>query len=472
METEIDISVSDSGYAFLSEVQFKALYAIGEDHFLQLVRSKDVKKVLVALTNGTNPNLADPKTGDSALHIAVEQKSRVLVRMLIVFDADLKQKNHQGQTALDVAKIKGYVEIAGDISKVLTLREELDRDASKERYRFGRGDDETFLLSLDGGGIRGLVFVQVLLEMEKRRKHRYPHSNPLLSEFNWVTGNSTGGIAALAFTASNMGLWQGRKMYFQLKDEVLGGDPPFPNKKVDKVFQKVFGQHKKMSDIKGQKVSIMTTLAKTSPALLHIMSNYGGPRNGEQPPSEQLIWKAARATSSVPLFFHPQDDIYLDGGLIANNPTTDAIVDMFDHDKDVKLKLVLSLGCGLEKPKGIDDIDFKANPKVLDFFLDLLKNNGLQEAVVVLRNINATKGVMEIATVQITQPNGQVLARSKFIAEKVGADYFRINPDIGDVSFLTTDDEVLINMLHEVTCYMLENCHTITDPVLDCVYGV
>ena len=472
MESEIDIPDSDSGYAFLSEIRFLKALAANRDHFLQLVRRNDVKNVLVALTHCTNPDFADPKTGDSALHIAVEQKSRVLVRMLIVFDADLKQKNHHGQTALDLANINNSLNIAGDIANVLRLQEKLDRDASKKRARQSRDDDESFLLSLDGGGIRGLVFVQVLIEIEKRRKHRYPHSNPLLSQFNWVTGNSTGGIAALAFTASNMGLCQGRKMYFQLKDEVLGGDPPFPNEKVDKVFQKVFGQHK-MCDIKGRNVSVMTTLAKTSPPVLHIMSNYGGRRNGEQPPSKQLVWKAARATSSVPIIFHPQDEIYLDGGLLANNPTTDAIVDMFEHDKDVKLKLVLSLGCGLEKSKAIDDIDFKQDPKIVDFICDhILKSHEMQEAALVLRNFKAFKQVVEIVMDQSTQPNGQVLVRSKFIAEKVGANYFRINPDIGDVSFLTTDDEVLINMLFSVTCYMLENCHKITDPVLDCVYGV
>lgn len=63
------------------------------------------------------------------------------------------------------------------------------------------------------------------------------------------------------------------------------------------------------------------------------------------------------------IFFHSQDDKYLDGGLIANNPTTDAIIDMFEHaehkNKKLKLKVVLSLGCGLETPKPIDDIDFE-----------------------------------------------------------------------------------------------------------------
>lgn len=43
-------------------------------------------------------------------------------------------------------------------------------------------------------------------------------------------------------------------------------------------------------------------------------------RSPPPPPEKQLIWKAARATGAAPSYFRAFD-YFLDGGLIANNPT-------------------------------------------------------------------------------------------------------------------------------------------------------
>ena len=472
------------GYAFLPQDPLKA--PSGEE-LLEYVRQKKVEKATNALVEGTDPNFQDRKTGDTALHVAVSIKSEVLVKLLIVFDANLTLKNSEQQTALDLARKEGATAIADDIERILKLQNDLDADQPKERAASScqATDDQVekvTMLSLDGSGIRGLVFIQVFLEMDKRRKRLYPQSPTLLSCFNWVTGNSTGGIAALAFAAANKDPLQGRRLYFQLKDEVLGGtELPYPNEKVDKVFKDVYGPLTTMSEIKNRKVSVMTTLATQSPPILHIMSNYGSARNKQDPPQEQLVWKAARATSSVPVYFHPQDDKYIDGGFIANNPTSDTIIDMFEYyakneDKKVKLQTVLSLGCGLSPATSIDDIGFHPSHfgNLVSRILDLISHSlgeKAQELFLVLHNHNAFFQLLKMLASQITQPNGEVLKRSEFISDKVGAKFFRINPQIDNVNFLTTDDKTLIDMLYQVVYYMLKHCRDITDPVLECIYG-
>lgn len=44
------------------------------------------------------------------------------------------------------------------------------------------------LLSLDGGGIRGLILVVILMEIEKAL------GKPIVKCFDWIAGTSTGGI--------------------------------------------------------------------------------------------------------------------------------------------------------------------------------------------------------------------------------------------------------------------------------------
>lgn len=47
------------------------------------------------------------------------------------------------------------------------------------------------VLFLDGGGIRGLILVEILIEIEKRTGQK------ITDLFDWIVGTSTGGIVAL-----------------------------------------------------------------------------------------------------------------------------------------------------------------------------------------------------------------------------------------------------------------------------------
>lgn len=48
------------------------------------------------------------------------------------------------------------------------------------------------LLSLDGGGIKGIVLCSILRAIEKEL------NGPIQKYFDWIAGTSTGGILALA----------------------------------------------------------------------------------------------------------------------------------------------------------------------------------------------------------------------------------------------------------------------------------
>lgn len=55
-----------------------------------------------------------------------------------------------------------------------------------------RGKGGSRILFLDGGGIRGLVLIEVLIHLQKLT------GTSVVKMFDWIVGTSTGGILALA----------------------------------------------------------------------------------------------------------------------------------------------------------------------------------------------------------------------------------------------------------------------------------
>ncbi|VDK50187.1 unnamed protein product [Cylicostephanus goldi] len=105
-----------------------------------------------------------------------------------------------------------------------------------------------------------------------------------------------------------------------------------------------------------------TVKADRFPVKLEYMRNYRLPiseedndRLGFGDPAGIPTWKALRRTSAAPMFF-PPDDVYIDGGIIANNPLLDLLseVELFNGtnsylshpEKNVEVGCVLSFGTG------------------------------------------------------------------------------------------------------------------------------
>lgn len=265
-------------------------------------------------------------------------------------------------------------------------------------------------------------------------------------------------------------LEQGRKLYLSLKDQVFNGHIPYNS---DSVLQDAFGTARNMASIIEPNVSIMTTLAITTPPKLHIMSNYGGARDGQLGPDERLIWEAARATSAAVPYFNPFDGKFLDGGFIANNPTIDTIVDILSFKQGkAKVKVVLSMGCGFIQPEAITEPDFHPISswwdKILTFFKESEKTE-IENFLFLLKNIPGAKSLITVMMSQITQPCGEVNTRGEAFANALGATYCRINPRTSNISFVESDNAPLINMMYEAMVGTLEDSNV--DNIIDAVVG-
>ena len=69
-------------------------------------------------------------------------------------------------------------------------------NTTPDHLHIGRSPEGDRVLCLDGGGIKGLILIDMLITIERIAK------KPIIELFDWIIGTSTGGILALAMVYS------------------------------------------------------------------------------------------------------------------------------------------------------------------------------------------------------------------------------------------------------------------------------
>lgn len=141
--------------------------------------------------------------------------------------------------------------------------EDKKTDTTEKKSELGRGR----LLCMDGGGIRGLVLVQMLLEIERIAQ------TPIHHMFDWVAGTSTGGILALALGAGKT-MKQCMCLYLRMKDQAFIGSRPYTSDNLENLLKDTLGANTVMTDIKHPKVMVTGVMADRKPVDLHFFRNY------------------------------------------------------------------------------------------------------------------------------------------------------------------------------------------------------
>jgi len=209
------------------------------------------------------------------------------------------------------------------------------------------------ILSIDGGGIRGILPGQILISLEKKlqQKSNNPHAR-LADFFDLLAGTSTGGIltalylcpdvsppspAPLSFRegpggrhsaeqAVNLYLENGTKIFsktFAKKLTSLFGitDEAFSVIQLETCLKKYFGDLKLSQSLKHCIV--------TSYDIKHRTPFFFRQRRAKENPDYDFpLWQVARATAAAPTYFEPaliksyagNKFPLVDGGVFANNP--------------------------------------------------------------------------------------------------------------------------------------------------------
>ena len=217
------------------------------------------------------------------------------------------------------------------------------------------------MLSIDGGGIRGVIPAMVLARIEAL-------TGKAVSElFDLVAGTSTGGILALglvkpgpagkpAYTAGQMvSLYEkeGQRIFHRSAAWsvlALGGlaEKKYPSDGVEGVLDEYFGQAR----LKEALTDVIVTSYETERRIPFFFKS----RNARTKPDYDFPMKeVARATSAAPTYFEPLkleagslEEYYslIDGGVYANNPAMCGYVEARATFPDATDFLVVSLGTG------------------------------------------------------------------------------------------------------------------------------
>ena len=403
------------------------------------------------LLAGCNPNAKLQKGGGTAIHVAVTKKKHTIVKLLLAFNADPTILNEEGKSPLDLA------EPGSDIYKDISAA--VEAHAKSKQYFSAHSTAPLpidtskliYFLSMDGGGVGCFNTAQYLIAIEERMKELNDNCNSLHSYFDYVAGTSAGGIATLILLYTDHDLHSSRYLTYKMITDVLEKDWEDRGKLMNKFFIDIFGKNKVMRDLTGsQRVIVTTALANRDPNKLHLMTNYGEARDGQLGPDKRKLWKAARMTSAAPIYFPAVDGKYLDGGLMANNPTLDSMAEIIGQNHNTEFGIVLSVGTGrCEKARPVKHI----NTFVPGFTLKT-----------VLQIPNTLKGIRNLFdhfVDQVTRSDGQEVERARAWCKSSEWPYYRLSPFLyglsEDIALDSTDRELIIDMLFHTQLQILDN---------------
>lgn len=230
---------------------------------------------------------------------------------------------------------------------------------ARQKIQNKAGNEHTFrILSIDGGGIRGVYPAHILRNIEDRLRIN------LYDNFDMIAGTSTGAIIA-AGVASKIPTANIVKMYkehgskiFQKQRLMIPGEhlikmlrPMFNSlydvRYLENLLTDVF-KNSRLGDIEKPLLLPSTDIGN---GCVHVLkSNYSGTFTRD---TSVFIKDAVLASCSAPTYFDPhklENYLLADGGLWANNPSLAAVIEAQKRlnidPNDIK---ILTIGTGHSK---------------------------------------------------------------------------------------------------------------------------
>ena len=338
----------------------------------------------------------------------------------------------------ELAKDKGMAEllernVASELDSVVMEAERtrrlLGQDAGTQRWRAEQPNENrnVRILSLDGGGTRAVVAIEILKELRAISGHE------IHELFDMICGTSTGAILAFMIGLRKLSLEETGQLYADLAPKI------FPQGIVNKLMAGVQGgtlydpSHMEhcLRDVTGDTAMldhdatplVFACAAQTQvqPPVPFLFRNYS--HSPDRPSryagsTEYALWEGLRATTAAPTYFPEfllDEYVLRDGAVVSNNPAAIAVHEARRLWGKDSVKTICSVGTGL--------------------FPTLFQSGrGLREAI---RSI-----VHSATSTELTHHVLDDLLSS--------STYFRFNPSIADEVYLDEIDPVKLRELQMI----------------------
>ena len=215
------------------------------------------------------------------------------------------------------------------------------------------------ILSIDGGGIRGIIPATLLIEFEKRT------GRPICELFDLIAGTSTGGILAAALTVSN-GRGRPRHTAKAVRDAyvahgaeifhrstlrkvaTLGGltRPRYSPRALERMLIQFLGGERLHATLS----EILITAYDMASSTPWFFKTWFAKRN-HMPVDDPLLTQVVLATTAAPTYFPPlemEGHCLIDGGVFASNPSLCAYAEARNLYPFEREFFIVSLGTGLQ----------------------------------------------------------------------------------------------------------------------------
>ncbi|CAJ1056302.1 calcium-independent phospholipase A2-gamma-like isoform X2 [Xyrichtys novacula] len=218
------------------------------------------------------------------------------------------------------------------------------------------------ILSIDGGGLRGVLALQTLHKLEALT------GKPIYKLFDYICGVSTGAILGFMLGVFQIPVNECDDLYRKLGSDVfkqnvivgtvkMGWNHAFYDSEAwENILKEKMGSHLLVETTRNPEcpkvAAVSTVVNRGTPLKAYVFRNYNllpGVRSHYLGGCQHQLWQAIRATSAAPGYFQEftlGNDLHQDGGLLINNPTALAVHECKCLWPNTPLECVVSLGTG------------------------------------------------------------------------------------------------------------------------------